>query len=324
MKNLTLLIAALLLVSCSSMWRKNLSSEQQKQAALERKLLSHSDPEVRQIAIEERQSRDHFASHWIADPQTEFQKGYNSALIKKRDREVAELNDRANRKKTDADLSKTIEVGRSCFSQKFEGETVTGIGLTFEEAQLDLHKKIPSLGILQTINLEQKKMLVGDSYSETSLLKSHLSANIDNVLTQNCKLNGLFAISAIIPQGSINYIPKAVSDIANVSDKADFVQAGKLCGNDQYTVIVSMNDHFEISGGKIAIQNNNMGIHTVIVCGQFKLQTKWFNHGWTTDVREIFANKYNLIYLGSYRDKDIRDYYKEFHLEMVKNAIAKK
>ena len=218
----------------------------------------------------------------------------------------------------------TIREGQSCFTRKFEGETVTGLGLTYEEAQMDLHKKIPSLGILQTINLEQKKMLVGGSYSESSFLKSQVSANIDNIMTQNCKINGLFAISAIIPEGSVNYLPKDITDISDITKEANFVNAKKMCGDGTYTIIVSMNDQFETSGGREVYHKKLHGIHKMVVCGSFKLKSTWFNSGYRDDIREIFANKYNLIYLGSMNNEVIEDYSKEFHLEMIKNAISSK
>lgn len=218
-----------------------------------------------------------------------------------------------------------IPEGRSCFNKTFEGEIVTGVGITYEDAQIDLHKKLPMVGVLQAVNLEQTKISTGSTYSETSIMRNKISANIDTMVTQNCKINGLFAISAILPENSINYIPKSVSDLIDVSDEANFVHASKACGNDQYSVLVSMNDEFETSGGKVVYHKNESGIHKLVVCGQFKLKSRWNpQHGWSNDTREIFANKYNLIYLGSVRIKDIRDYSREFQLEMIKNAIAKK
>lgn len=224
--------------------------------------------------------------------------------------------------KADAPL---IPEGRSCFTRIFEGEIVTGAGLTYEDAQMDLHKKLPMVGVLQAVNLEQTKISAGSSYSETSIMRNKISANIDTMVTQNCKINGLFAISVMLPENSINYIPKSVSELIDVSEEATFAYASKACGNDQYSVLVSMNDDFDISEGRIVSQKRERGVHKLVVCGQFKLKSSWNpQHGWSTDIREIFANKYNLIYLGSVRTKDIRDYSREFHLEMIKNAIAKK
>jgi len=320
MKSAVAILMLLSLMGCSLL-REPKTPEEEKRLATQHKLLTHEDPEIRAIAKEELESRQYFNSAFIKDPQTDYQRNYNAALIKKREREVSELEVRANEKIA---TKLSVPSGRSCFAQKFEGEIITGIGLTCQDAQLDLHKKLPTVGILQRVDLEQTKISTGNTYSETSILRNKISANIDTMLTQNCKTNGLFAISAIIPEHSINYIPDIVPHKSDVAKQSNFKYAHEVCGDDMYSVIVSMNDHFDIAGGKVAIRNNEMGIHRVVVCGQFSLKTKWFNHGWTTDVREIFANRYNLIYLGSYRNKDIRDYSKEFHLEMIKNAIAKK
>lgn len=221
-------------------------------------------------------------------------------------------------------------VEESCLDKRMltkEIKTITGSGLSIEEAQIDLHKKLPMIGVLQTVKLNSVKTSTPETYSERSTLSKSINANFNHFSVKNCRLpDGRFASSVAFPIEGVSYLPAGnmkvlFSEPSFKKEYATFSFAKSMCGDDVYSVIVSMNDHFDIAGGKVAVRNNDMGIHTVIVCGQFKLQTKWFNHGWTNDVREVFAERYNMIYLGSYRNKDIRDYSQELGLEMIKNAM---
>jgi len=205
-----------------------------------------------------------------------------------------------------------------------EIKSITGTGLTIEEARIELYKKLPEIGVLQTVKLKSTKISSSENYHESSVLTKSINASFDHISIKNCRLrDGRYASSAALPIEGISYLPNEPFPKSSFKKEyATFSFAKSVCGESMYTVIVSMNDHFSVSGGRTAFQKREYGISLAVVCGAFKLKSEWFNHDWSSDVREIFAERYSLIYLGSYRNKDIRDYSQELGLEMIKNVLA--
>ncbi len=227
--------------------------------------------------------------------------------------------------------SGTLLAEDSCLKEhisKKNVNTITGIGLTYEEAKLDLHKKLPQIGILQTTRLRSVKVSTLDTYKESNVLSQDIRATFDHYVTHNCKIDGKFAISIAFPKEGVSYLPKQhhkeifEKDLFN-PEYATYSYAKKICGDEMYTVIVSLNDGYAINNAiKVSEPVFQRGVHKIVVCGSFDLKTTWFAGRYIYDVRSIFGKPYNLIYLGSSRsNKDIRDYSEEMNLEMIKNAL---
>lgn len=225
----------------------------------------------------------------------------------------------------------TIAHAESCLNPVIAGKdikVITGSGISYEDARLDLYKKLPQIGVLESINLKTTKLSSNYSFSENSVLSKSINVTFDHISIQNCRLpDGRYASSAAFPLDGISYLPKeSLGEIFDepifMKEFATFKYANRVCNDEMYTVLLGMNPEYSISGGRVIFEDLVGGIHRVVICGTFKLKTRWFNHGWTTDIREVFANRYNLIYLGSYRNKDIRDLSKELGLEMIKSSLG--
>ncbi len=227
-------------------------------------------------------------------------------------------------------LAQTTAHAGSCLDTEIVGKdikVITGEGISYEDARIDLYRKLPQIGVLQSINLKTTKVSSDSSFSENSILSKSINATFDHISIQNCRLpDGRYASSAAFPLDGVSYLPKGrlrgvFEEPIFKKEFATFKYANRVCGGEIYTVLITMNRHYSISGGRTVLEKNVNGIHQVVICGTFKLKSRWFNHGWTDDYREVFANRYNLIYLGSYRQKDIRDLSIDLGLEMIKNAM---
>lgn len=209
-----------------------------------------------------------------------------------------------------------------------QATVITGTGLNFEEAKYNLYSQLPSMGILQNLKLSSTKISTVTSYNELNVLHKDINVNFDHLVTYNCKIDGKFAISTLMPKSGISYLPiqhhTDIFDDVIFDDKhATFAAATKACGSDIYSVVISLNNTFDISdASKIVDHSVNHGVHKIVICGRFTVKTDWSHGAHVTDVTSVFKNKYNLIYIGPYMSApDIRDYSQEFNLEMLKNAL---
>lgn len=220
---------------------------------------------------------------------------------------------------------------QSCLPQQHSNPNTivhTGVGLTYEEAKYNLYTQLPSVGILQNLKFSTTKMSNVSSYAESNILHKDVNVNFDHLVTYNCKIDGKFAITTLIPRDGISYLPKQHHDKTFDPDVFDgkystFAYANKVCGSEIYTVIMSLNDSYEIvNAKKIVEQSVVQGVHRLIICGSFDLKSDWFSGKHVTETLSVFKNRYNMIYLGSYRSNgDIRDYSQELNLEMIKNIM---
>lgn len=313
MKSARVLLVILSLISCSLL-RKPKTPEEEKQLAIQQKLLTHKDPEVRAIAKEEVESRQYFSSKFINNPQTDYQKSYNATLIQKREREIADLETRANRKIAEAEYPSLSNSNQHCLTLKSNTELVTGYGYSEQDAERDLQMKLPSIGIFQKAEINQRKANYGSFYNESTLIKNSIKANFDYVMTQKCKIGHSYAISALIPKDGISYFSN--EDVkASIGELASFKERN-VCKEGIYTVVISGNTEIQFSGGAVIKKEPKASYDRYVVCGPFKMKADHSVYN-RSAIYEVWANQNNLIYvLGS----KIRDYSQELQLEMVKNG----
>jgi hypothetical protein len=204
-------------------------------------------------------------------------------------------------------------------------KTLTGTGLTYEEAKFDLYSKLPSIGVLQNLKVNTAKASTLNAYAEANVVTKDINVNFDSFMTFNCKLDGLFAITAVIPTESISYLPTSISELTVTWKKeyATFAFAKKQCDDNQYTIIIDSSSRGVRINNAIERILKRGTIQVSIVCGPFKMITTW-SAGRIQHVNEVFGNKYNLIVVGTGGGLDMRDlndYSKELNLEMLKNAM---
>lgn len=219
----------------------------------------------------------------------------------------------------------------SCLQDKqISNNTIvhTGIGLTYEEAKYNLYTQLPNIGILQQLKLSTIKISNIATYAESNILRKDINVNFDHLVIYNCRIGGQYAITTLIPRDGISYLPK--QHLKNIFDEpifkkeySTFAYAAKMCGSDVYTVLVSVNNDYEIVDAKKIIEQSMIGgVQTLVICGQFELKSNWFANKRISKNQSVFKNKYNMIYLGSYRSEpDVRDYSQELNLEMLKNTM---
>lgn len=217
-----------------------------------------------------------------------------------------------------------IQAKNHCFENMKEitADIITGVGSTHDEAYTNLHFKLPSIGILQKIDVQKTKISSLNNFSESVSMKNTIKVNLDHILTQSCKINGQYAISAAIPFKGVNYLSKEIikqySSQWNLKEEFSFSTAKRLCGNQNYTIVFG-DDHEIQQIGLNAIKHEEIkgAFKRSVVCGNFKL----FDGKWVTS---IFANKYNFIvidYSYKIRSQIVKDYSYEMNLQMIHNAM---
>src|SRR5690606_1135315 len=159
-----------------------------------------------------------------------------------------------------------------CLRIKNNTEIVTGVGDTLNAAIADLEMKMPSIGVLQRLNLEQRKADYNSFYNESRIVRQKIKANFDLVSTQKCMIGNQYAISAYVPKDGISYLSN--EDVrAAIGNLASFKER-KVCKDDMYTVIIAGNSSLLFDGGNVIKKKSQASYDRYIVCGSFKLKAE--------------------------------------------------
>lgn len=219
-----------------------------------------------------------------------------------------------------------IQAKDHCFDnmQDIPADIVTGVGPTHEEAFKDLHFKLPSIGVLQKIDVKKTKISSSNNFSESVTMRNTIKVNMDHVLTQPCKIRGQYAVSAAVPLKGVSYLPKErvrqYSLQWNLKEELSFETAKRLCGDQNYSIVFGVSNDFQIQQtGLNAIKREDIEgpFKRSIVCGHFKI----FDGKWVTS---IFANKHNFIVIDfshKIRSEIVKDLSHEMNLQMVHHAM---
>ena len=156
------------------------------------------------------------------------------------------------------------------------GKTITVTGWTPEEAYEKLHLELPKLGVLQRVDVKNLKAMSDNTYHEQTILTRTITANIDSIATYHCKINNMYAITASIPDGAVDYYPEYFKNMLNKGLKpADlfldywtFDNAKKYCRNQDYSWIVTFYRYHPSLKNAEVIKSFRDGPFTVhLVCG---------------------------------------------------------
>jgi hypothetical protein len=220
----------------------------------------------------------------------------------------------------------------SCHTNSL-GKTITVTGWTPEEAYEKLHLELPKLGVLQRVDVKNLKAMSDNTYHEQTILTRTITANIDSIATYHCKINNMYAITASIPNGAVDYYPEYLKDMLNNGIKPEglfldywsFENAKKYCGGQDYSWIVTWYNHvLDIKGSEIR-KSFRDGPYTVnLVCGtgwEMYLYSsagmKYYDraqHYYKHKGRKYTARFYNqLHFIGDFSDN--------MDLQMLQNAM---
>lgn len=200
-----------------------------------------------------------------------------------------------------------------CLKIKNNTDIATGVGNTLNAAIADLEMKMPSIGVLQRLNVEQRKADYNSFYSESRIVKQRIKANFDLVTTQKCMIGNQYAISAYIPKGGISYLSNeevraAIGNLASFKER-------KVCKDNMYTIVIAGNSDIQFNGGDVIKQKPQASYDRYIVCGSFKLKAEHSVYKKTAQY-DVWAKQNNLIYILGNK---IVNYSDELELEMVKH-----
>jgi hypothetical protein len=198
-------------------------------------------------------------------------------------------------------------------------QVVTGKGWTMAEARHDFYSKLPMIGLLQTLKVNNTRIKTEKDFTEATKVTSDIFANFDYISSYNCKINDQFAMSAIVPTDKINYLPyqfQSDYDKKLISEIARFEYAKKNCGDQPFTIVWAPGVHDEDIRFKNAKPVISKRLHYHIVCGynwevHRKIGRSWYEYSSSN-------NQYNLFVITK---EYFEEYSEHLQLEMIKNAM---
>jgi len=179
----------------------------------------------------------------------------------------------------------------SCAGVK-NARALTVTGWTPEEAYQKLHLELPKIGVFQEVDVKSIQTMTDGKYLEKVQLRKSIKANIDMIAMHHCKINNMFAITALIPESGVNYYPDGIKQMYQRSpDNKNwfylkfwkFQEAKRHCGDQDYSLI-SLQDPgtLTVQGGRIVHQHDYLGMITYVVCGS----------NWTAKIHNNREDKY--------------------------------
>jgi len=106
-------------------------------------------------------------------------------------------------------------------------------GDTYLQAEIKLKHQLPQIGFLQKVRSEQLRIKSNSTFFEINKIKNTVNANLDMWLKYECKYQGEYYITTVIPKSGIKYVnfdyPK---DLNLVNIKKD-------CGNKKVVILIT-------------------------------------------------------------------------------------
>lgn len=174
-------------------------------------------------------------------------------------------------------LAITTNLYANCAGGVKNSKSLTVTGWTPEEAYQKLHLELPKIGVFQEVDVKSIKTLTDNNFTEKVQLRSSIKANIDMIATHHCKIDNMYAITALIPEGKINYYPERLARMHRIDpdDKEiffkkfwTFEQARRYCGTQDYSLIsIQEPNAIEVQGGRIVHVDNYLSMITYVICG---------------------------------------------------------
>ena len=176
------------------------------------------------------------------------------------------------------------------------------------------------------------------NYSEYSKLKNKIKSNLDFVAKYECKHQGEYYISTIIPKAGINYFPTDMPDHVKtevIKGKEYFygkeVFTGCKPGQQVNIIIVNwMTKGLEIKAQYKLYddKNNKSGNHFYWACGKTDISYEYkgcsANCKWHRKSLSLWEKPFSVTYFGPNRHGNgfIRDWTLEFQLQMISHGMA--
>jgi hypothetical protein len=174
---------------------------------------------------------------------------------------------------------------------------ITVKGWTPEEAYQKLHLELPKIGVFQEIDLKSIQTMTDKKYLEKIQLRKSIRANINMIATHHCKIDNMFAITALIPEGGVNYYSDWIKESYQYdpSDKNwfyrkfwTFEQAKRYCGDQDYSLIsLQAPGNLTVQGGRIVHKDDYLSMVTYVICGS----------NWTAKIHNNASDKRYGIYV---------------------------
>ena len=211
---------------------------------------------------------------------------------------------------------------------------VTASGFTPDETWQNFHSQLPQIGVLQNVKLKSYKSRVKSAYFESTLISKSIFANFDYITKFQCKKNGEYLISAIVPKETINYIPMYYSDIEKnekyINSFLNFRKAKKICGNESYHLITSnymVNFHEggdsnlrtrRVEGRRFDHNKTKNTLRVIVLCGfNWKI---WLNDNYGFQPN-LTKNTWTHIVENEKEGIAFKEYDPYMQLQMISNAI---
>lgn len=120
---------------------------------------------------------------------------------------------------------------------------LTGHGETFKEARNNLFKGLPTIGVLSRVTIEENKYLESNSasvvFNESKTMSNNLNARFNRFTIYDCRLNGEYFSTAIVPKRGTHYLPAFILDYFNDPNLKKYLNLSyveKLCPNDSVRI----------------------------------------------------------------------------------------
>jgi hypothetical protein len=219
------------------------------------------------------------------------------------------------------------------------GKAITVTGWTPDEAYQKLHLELPKLGVFQTVDLKSVKAMTSYSYKESTVMYRSIYANIDMIATYHCRINNMYAITASIPDGSVNYYPELIQErLKRAEIRKDnwyaklwtFESAKRYCGNKSYALItIDEEAVLEVENGVIVHKHTEwVGTETThVVCGSgwkaklYADKGKQFYNQPDVHLRDDGRRYVQWYAQPGYHLHAIKDWSRYMELQMLHNAM---
>ncbi len=181
-------------------------------------------------------------------------------------------------------------------------KVVTVSGDTYELARKKLLETMPQAGFLKHIKQTEIKKLTNRSYTEKKTIKTNMSANIDFWLKYECKHQGEFYVTALIPKEGIKYL-----DIEYPA-KMTVGYIKQVCKGYKKIFIIVADVPYDFTAARNRLLKDPNGYWWRIMCGNVKVHTEcpWNHYNYDNTFDNFKAMK--LYGMGSdprVRHKDI-------------------
>ena len=152
---------------------------------------------------------------------------------------------------------------------------------TYNGALTKINQQIPTIGFLKKVKIKEKEILINNQYYKKRELFSKINTDIDLFMKYECKWQGEFYITTIIPKKGIHY-----SNIKYLQDPEFNLKTFKqYCKNKKIFILLFNNDSgISFSSEKAYYSNPTIkntfykGYHLLCGKSQIKIRTSKYNY----------------------------------------------